>query len=108
MRVQLNIMLIVFTLLLTISCGRQIDCPNFDDKVLDWLPYQTNSIITLTNLENDSILSLNVNEYDEISKVKSPQRTTRAAFESLIFDCDRRKTALIRANNSRGLNGFGR
>lgn len=62
MRAKLKVTLIFFILVMFTSCGWQVDCPDFDDKVLDWLPYKNNDVVSFTNIENDSVLSLNIKE----------------------------------------------
>lgn len=45
-----------------ISCGRQIDCPEFNSQILDWIPYENNDTIRLFNTSTDSVIILAINE----------------------------------------------
>lgn len=56
--------LVVFAsvLVLVQGCGFQIDCPDFNTKLLEWVPYQNHDTIRLRNVNDDSILVLAVNE----------------------------------------------
>lgn len=44
------------------SCGRKINCPDFDNKILEWIPYHNNDTIRLINSSNDSIIKLAINK----------------------------------------------
>lgn len=58
--IQLTI--IISGLILIFCCGRQIDCPDFNNEILEWIPYQNNDTIRLINCSNDSIMKLVINE----------------------------------------------
>ncbi|MBK8808748.1 MAG: hypothetical protein IPO21_19765 [Bacteroidales bacterium] len=60
MRIFIKNVLIVSVFLLAVSCGRTIDCPNFDKQILEWLPYKDNQIIYFKNFESDSVIELNI------------------------------------------------
>jgi hypothetical protein len=45
-----------------LSCNRQIDCPDFNNSIMDWMPYKYNDTITLINTANDAILILIIND----------------------------------------------
>lgn len=62
MKIILQLTILISGLALLMSCGRQIDCPNFNNEVLDWIPYQNNDTIRLINSSNDSIIILVINE----------------------------------------------
>ena len=49
-----------FLILLTfgiISCtGFQVNCPDFDEKILSWMPYQANDVIELYSHSKNSTI----------------------------------------------------
>ena len=47
-------------LILVAGCGRKVNCPDFNQDVLQWIPYENNDTIRLQNLANDSLLMLPV------------------------------------------------
>ncbi len=52
----------IFGLIFLISCGRQINCPDFKQEIMEWIPYQNNDTIKLINSSNDSIIKLAIDE----------------------------------------------
>jgi hypothetical protein len=62
MRNVFQLTIFISGLILMISCGRKIDCPDFNDEILKWVPYQNNDTIRLMNSSNDSIMKLVINE----------------------------------------------
>lgn len=45
-----------------IGCGLQINCPKFDQGILDWIPYEMNDTIQLINTSTDSLMTFVINE----------------------------------------------
>lgn len=45
-----------------ISCGRKINCPDLDQELLAWVPYNNDDTIILTNSDGDSSIHLDINE----------------------------------------------
>ena len=39
-----------------ISCKNKINCPEFDEKILSWIPYQKNDVIELYSQSDDSTI----------------------------------------------------
>ena len=47
--------------LVLINCGgHQVTCPDFDEEILNWVPYQANDVIELYSLLKDSSISFSV------------------------------------------------
>lgn len=58
-----NIFLIIIGIILLHSCiGRQIDCPEFNNEILEWIPYEESDSITLFNSSDSSVLTLSINK----------------------------------------------
>lgn len=51
----------ISVLILTTSCGRKVNCSDFNTDQLQWIPYVNNDTIRLQNSGNDSIIYLPVN-----------------------------------------------
>ncbi|MBN1182419.1 MAG: hypothetical protein JXB49_09045 [Bacteroidales bacterium] len=62
MRTILKLTSLISGLIVLISCSRQIDCPDFDRDILDWFSYEAGDILTFRNEQNDSVLTLIVDE----------------------------------------------
>lgn len=60
MRNLLRILLITPALLVWMSCNTQVDCPDFDEELLEWFPYEDDDILSFSNSQNDSTFSLKV------------------------------------------------
>jgi len=54
--------LLIIGLGIFLSCNRQVDCPDFNNSIMDWMPYQSNDTITLLNTAGDAILILIIND----------------------------------------------
>ena len=44
-----------------IGCGIKVDCPEFDEGILSWLPYQKNDVIELYSQSKDSTITFSIN-----------------------------------------------
>ena len=66
MKKYLKSLFVIVILLETISCARQITCPEFDKDVLTWIPYQTNDIIELYSQKIDSTIVFTVENIEII------------------------------------------
>jgi len=60
---RINILTIISGLILLYGCiGKQIDCPSFNEEVLEWIPYAENDSILLFNSTDSAFLTLTINE----------------------------------------------
>ncbi|HOT89344.1 MAG TPA: hypothetical protein PLC59_01200 [Bacteroidales bacterium] len=62
MKKIIQLTILISGLILMISCGRKIDCPDFNNEILEWIPSQNNDTIKLINSSNDSIMKLVINK----------------------------------------------
>jgi hypothetical protein len=53
--------IMVFLLFGLISCYRQITCPEFNEEILNWVPYQKNDVIELYSPAIESTLKFSIN-----------------------------------------------
>lgn len=60
MKKHLNLFFIIVVLLGQVSCNRQITCPEFEEDVLSWTPYQENSVIELYSQIIDSTITFSI------------------------------------------------
>lgn len=45
------------------GCGTRIDCPAFDNNLLEWLPYESNDNISMVNIAGDSIIIFEIKDF---------------------------------------------
>ena len=60
MKTPINIFCAVALLCLFTACHRTVDCPDLDEKVLSWFPYEEGDVIRLKNKMADTLLTIPV------------------------------------------------
>ena len=58
MKTPLNIFYIIVLLCLFSSCYRNVNCPDFDENILSWFPYEEGNVIRLENKTTDTLLTI--------------------------------------------------
>lgn len=57
------LILFLFSTILFASCFRK-HCPDFNEELLQWLPYKSGDIINLKNTLLDSTITININNVE--------------------------------------------
>jgi hypothetical protein len=52
--------ILLVCLLGLINCNRQVNCPKFNEEILNWIPYQENDVIELYSQSNDSTILFSI------------------------------------------------
>lgn len=60
MRITALPAIFIAALIFDASCGRTINCSDFNMDMLQWVPYENNDTIRLQDTENDSVINLPV------------------------------------------------
>ena len=58
MKTLLNIFCAIMFLCLFSACGRNVSCPDLDENILSWFPYEEGSVIRLENKTTDDLLTI--------------------------------------------------
>jgi len=62
MKTTLNIFYTIVLLCLFSTCGRNINCPDFDKNILSWFPYEKGSVIRLENKIANTSLTIPISD----------------------------------------------